>query len=242
MNSHYREAYPDCRYGIGYTQDPYVRQRYQIAVKLLHPYLRSGTAILDIGGYSGDILELLPEGVKYCCIDIDKKALELAKKRGAITKVVDLDYEPLHLEGELFNIIMCIEVLEHLKNPGRILEQIPNLLIHDGIVLISLPNENTIYHRILSLLGFGLDQEAFNIGKHLHFPTIKQSRVFLSRYFSIFNHQYYISVSGRDSKIQKISFIFKLLPDRFWYFLARVWPSLFARGTIFSCRPKKQCF
>jgi len=239
MSSHYKEIYPDCRYGIGYTQDPYVRQKYQIATRLLQPFLKEGVEVLDIGGYSGDILEFLPINVKYHVIDIDRKALKIAKERGANTKLKDLDSEPLDFDGKVFDIIMCNDVLEHLRHPKIILEQIKNLLNKNGIVLVSLPNENTFYHRLLSLLGIGLDQEAFNIGKHLHFPTIKQSRIFLSRYFIIFNHHYYISISGRDSKIEQISFIFRLLPDRFWYFLARVWPSLFARGTIFLCRPKK---
>ena len=82
-------------------------------------------------------------------------------------------------------MIVSTECLEHIKNPSMHLEKIKSRLTNNGYMVVSLPNENTLYHRILSVLGFGVDTYAFKLFKHLHMPTIAQSEKFLSEFAKV---------------------------------------------------------
>lgn len=214
-----------------YAQDRFVQKRFKLYKVLLTPYLKGKPKILDIGCYTADILRILSHPVNYYGIDADKQALEIAKNRGAKTIRLDIDNEEIPLK-EKFDIIIATEILEHLRDPEKLLLQIRHLLKTEGIVLLSLPNECTIYHRLKVLLGKGIDGTAFAPHYHLHFPTIKQSNEFISKHFKIIEKQYWIH-TGVGAKLDK--FLTKI-PDRIWLSLANLWPSLFARGVIYLCR------
>lgn len=56
---------------------------------------------------------------------------------------IDLDDEKAIaalLEGKKFEIIVCADVLEHLKNPKKVIEMLFEALEKGGLILISLPN------------------------------------------------------------------------------------------------------
>ncbi len=89
------------------------------------------------------------------------------------TRSVPVKYVPI---VDKFDVVICTEVLEHLVDPVKMVANIKGLMNDNGVVLISLPNENSIYHRIMSLSGKGIDMCAFELYKHLHMPTISQSR------------------------------------------------------------------
>lgn len=224
----------NCIYGDMYEKDKFVRQRFEIYRSLLAPFFEKRgkkIKILDIGCYSGDILRILPKNVDYVGVDSDKKALEIAHQRGARVQRVDLENEPIPLL-EKFDIIIISELLEHLKNPEKIFLQIKELLNEGGIVLISLPNECTAYHRFKVLFGRGIDGTGFEPHYHLHFPTLKQNREFIEKHFTIVETRYWfhLGVGGGFEKILSI------IPQWLWAGLAHLFPSLFARGGIYLCR------
>ncbi len=229
------EIKPNLHYGMLYKDDRYVRQRFQIYADFLRPYLHKGVKILDVGGYTADILNFLPSGIDYHLVDFDKEALEIAKTKGANVKKIALDLEDIAFDNQKFDIIIATEVLEHLQDPIRHIKRIKELVNDNGVVLISLPNENTIYHRLMSLFGFGIDICAFQLYKHLHLPTIKQSTDFISQHFRIIRVSYYINPGCRRSRFEGLGKILTVLPDVFWKFGARIFPSLLARGVIFLC-------
>ena len=61
----------------------------------------------------------------------------------------------------------------HMENVSKVINK-------DGYMIVSLPNENTIYHRILSLIGVGADTYAFKLFKHLHMPTSNKVKIFIT--------------------------------------------------------------
>ena len=136
---------------------------------------------------------------------------------------------------------MCTEVLEHLLDPAYYLDCFAGLLKSGGLCIVSLPNENTVFHRLYSVLGYGIDSCAFadyGTHKHLHFPTLSQSRGFLSSRFIIDVEEYYIDPSGKGSRFSFIGKLFTALPDSFWYMLSSCLPSLFARGGVWRLKLK----
>lgn len=214
-------------YGQMYQQDKYVRKRFEIYQILIGPYLKKEMKVLDLGGYTGDFLRILPKGVDYTVVDIDEKALALAKKKGAKIIHLDLNKDKLSLKGR-YDLIVVTEVLEHLQDPETVLNQIKKLLKKGGIVLVSLPNDNLIYHRFRVLMGKGIIKIPFSSHYHLHFPTIAQSKEFINRFFRIKETRYWVHLG--EGKMEKY---LSLVPYPCWQKLAEFSPGLFARGVIF---------
>jgi hypothetical protein len=178
--------------------------------------------VLDLGGYTGD-LKLIKPTLDYTVVDSDLDALRIAKERGAKTHCRELEGN-LHI-NETFDVVVCSEVLEHLKNPELLLKQMVKLA---DAAVISLPNECTIYHRFRALIGLGIDSSGFAPHYHMHFPTIKQSDKLVSKYYDIVKKIYWFHPG-------KIKFPYKLGVK-----LANWMPGLFARGTIYLCEHKME--
>lgn len=229
------EHIPRLHYGKMYEKDGYARLRLEQYTDLLKPVIKSTTKILEIGCYTADILDFLPENINYTGIDFDADAIKIAKQKGGRVFFVNLEKEEIKL-SEKYDIIICTEVLEHLIDPSRLMRKIKTLLTKEGYILISLPNENTIYHRIMSVLGYGIDMCAFQPHKHLHLPTIKQNEAFVAEYFKIVQKQCYINPSAKGSRNEWIGSITMKIPDVVWRVLANKLSGLFARGIIFLAK------
>jgi 2-polyprenyl-3-methyl-5-hydroxy-6-metoxy-1,4-benzoquinol methylase len=216
--------------------DKYSKLRFEIMTNLLKPFITRGMNIkmLDVGCYTGDLLKILPHAVNYYGVDNDEEALRIAQMRGAKVFRLDIERQGLSAISEKFDIIIATEILEHLKDPQDLLRQIKDLLRDDGIVLISLPNECTIYHRLKVLIGKGIDGTGFAQHYHLHFPTMAQNNQFIESNFRIIRRRYWVhtDVGGTLGRV------LKKMPDRFWLGLADLNPSLFARGVIYLCSRK----
>ncbi len=223
-----------------FEEDQYVQKRIEQYCNYMIPHIKEGSTILDVGGYMGDTLYLLSKNCEkqfeYNLVDFDDKALEIARQRGARTYKTHLDTESFdkHFSQMKFDIILCTEVLEHTLDPHKHIRLIKDLLKDDGLCIISLPNENSIFHRLMSVIGKGVDQCAFELYKHLHLPTINQSRDFVSEYFKIKEITYYINPSLKGSRASWLGSALTLFPDSFWYFLSNSMPGLFARGVVFK--------
>lgn len=236
--THYGDLFDDkymvMRFGLNY----------EFAKRLLKKNKK--LRVLDVGGYTADNLKywkVMGERVKkieYHVADYDSGAALVATKRGAIAHFYDLNIDDLTklFPAKKFDLIICTEVLEHLLDPHRQMEYFKQLLKKDGRLIISLPNENTIFHRVYALLGMGIDQYPFILYKHLHFPTVQQSFNFLGKYFKIVDHRYYMNFGGKGSRFSFFGKIFTLLPNSFWRMLVDLFPGLLARGTVFYLRKK----
>jgi len=195
------------------------------SARLLLPYLTDNDLVLDVGCYTQEAKKYFPPWIKYLGVDQAQYHKD--------TKVVDLNhgFEPIPCSHAL-----CLETLEHLLDPLDTLKSIAKSLSDTGILVVSLPNENTLFHRIRALFGMA-DANCFSgEGKHLHLPSLRQSRAFLSDTFQIEKELYYISPTACGSQQEWIGKLLHILPDSFHQFLADRFPSLFARGFIFLLR------
>lgn len=215
-----------------YRVDLYARDRVMKSARLLLPYLSQVDAkpdtILDVGCFTWEARKYYPRAINYIGLD--------QKKFHAKTQVVDLNhgFEPIPC-----NHALCLETLEHLIDPEDTLQSLYNSLHDEGKLVVSLPNEATLFHRIRALFGT-VDGECFaSEGKHLHLPSLKQSRLFLSGKFEIVKEVYYISPTACGSRQAPFGKILRIFPDFFHQWLADMRPSLFARGFIFLLKKRK---
>ncbi len=133
--------------------------------------------VLDVGCASGYLSSLL---VKRECdvvgVDINPIAAEEARKFCTSVIVADLDEVvlPELLEGRQFEAIVFGDVLEHLHEPARTLDESRGLLGERGYVVASIPNVSHGAIR-LALLSGRFDYQELGIldDAHLRFFTAK---------------------------------------------------------------------
>ena len=212
-----------------YSKDKYARDRVMKATRLLLPYLKDNDVILDVGCFTQEAKKYFPPWVKY--IGIDEKAYHKE------TRVVDLNCigDPIPCSHAL-----CLETLEHVLRPHEILSFLRKSVDDNGYIVISLPNEATLFHRLRCLFGVVDAQTFSDEGKHLHMPSLKQCVTFLQSTFDIVCTKFYISPSAVGSQQQVFGRILTLIPDSIHQLMADTFPSLFARGFIFLLKKKLQ--
>ncbi len=66
---------------------------------------------------------------------------------------LDIEKEPFPLPDESFDIVVCNQVLEHLKNIFRPLREMDRVVKIGGWLLIGIPNMAGLYNRLLILFG-----------------------------------------------------------------------------------------
>jgi SAM-dependent methyltransferase len=116
-----------------------------------------GRLLLDIGCGSGTFLHLAGQrGFVPHGMDASGRAVEIAHKQygfparqGEIGKDV--------WGGRRFDFITMFHVLEHLPDPRRGLEYARNLLEPGGILILQMPNMNSIQARVFRDRWYGLD-------------------------------------------------------------------------------------
>ena len=111
-------------------------------------------SVLDLGCGEGYCLTLIPRAKKILGVDISKVALERAKKLVAERKINAAlefgDAQNLKIKGK-FDKILCSEVLEHVPNPEKVMENVYSVLNPNGLLIVSIPDEIRI-QKIMSLL------------------------------------------------------------------------------------------
>jgi 2-polyprenyl-3-methyl-5-hydroxy-6-metoxy-1,4-benzoquinol methylase len=105
--------------------------------------VRPGSRVLDIGCAAGDVARILSQ--RDCSVwgvENDRVAAELARaycKGVVLGDIADLDLEET-LAGTAFDVVLFLDVLEHLLDPAAALRKAAGVLAADGKVLASIPN------------------------------------------------------------------------------------------------------
>jgi len=199
-------------------------------LKLIASWIPQGLSILDAGGYRG-LLELYVHKDFYFVVDKDFKSIIEAKNRGFYAEYGDFDkadFSFVGIWGIKFEVIVAADILDLLLNPSDFIEKIKKAAKPGSLFIFSVTNDNTIYHRLKVLFGFGINKTPFNIHYHLRYPTIRQWRDFISKDFQILKIKQWICFGKEKPKWF----------DWLCVVLARISPSLFARGEIYLCRQK----
>jgi len=97
---------------------------------------------LVIGCAAGHLGRRLKElGTKEVVgVEIDPEIAEEAKHYLDHVIVGDIEELSLPFSPQSFDCIICADVLEHLRNPGRILNRLREYLSDNGVLIASVPN------------------------------------------------------------------------------------------------------
>ena len=113
------------------------KKMYEIDLHYLNLYKNKGK-LIDIGCSNGSFLNLLKN--KYNCygIDIDTRAIEIAKKIKKIkNRLFNYDLSTLKNKLGKFDIIIFRGVIEHVENPKEYFNYASKILKKNGIIFIS---------------------------------------------------------------------------------------------------------
>lgn len=173
-----------------------------------------GKRVLDLGCRNGVLTSQVLKGNSVMGVDVDPIALKEAHDRfGIETHLMDLHGDWSELEGELFDAIICGEVLEHLYFPEQVVEKAARHLTKKGLFVGSVPNAFSIKNRIRFLLG-DKHNTPLSDPTHINQFHIEELHAILARHFS------HVEIHGLGSYPR----------------LATLSPNFFAFDLLFSAR------
>jgi 2-polyprenyl-3-methyl-5-hydroxy-6-metoxy-1,4-benzoquinol methylase len=109
--------------------------------------------MLDVGCARGYLVHSFQEfGVDCYGIDISEYALSSApeKVKRKLLKV-DIDHQGLPFESGVFDLITCLDVVEHLVNTDQAISEMGRVLKTDGTLYISVPSK--LAHFLLGIIA-----------------------------------------------------------------------------------------
>lgn len=141
-------------------------------------------SIADMGcgeGFGLKNMAIKKIGKEYLGLDVSKKALRLAKEMNPEFKYVHGDIYKTPFEDNKFDLVVCSEVLEHLKKPEVAIKEIKR--ISKKYILITVPYEP--WFRILNFLRGKYLETWGNHPEHINWWGEKGIKKLVKKYIKI---------------------------------------------------------
>lgn len=157
---------PD-HYDVGIKQNLFQKfwhyRRFKEILKFVNP---GGITMADIGCHSGLFTEKIikvinPEEVYG--LDISKKAIETAKKRIKNGHFVVGDAHKLPFGSNFFDLVFCLEMLEHVDYPEQVLQEVYRILKKGGNAIVLIPTNSLLFEIVWFLWNL-----RHPVWKHVH--------------------------------------------------------------------------
>lgn len=132
-----------------------------------------GSRVLDLGTADGSIARALKDrGCTVWGIECDKQAADAASQVCDRVIVADLETPEAFdtLDGETFDVVLALDVLEHLRDPTPVLRRAATHLTAKGVAIVSIPNVAHGALRVSLLEGrFNYTEQGLLDRTHLRF-------------------------------------------------------------------------
>ncbi len=124
-------------------------------IKILNDYGVYKKNCLDIGPGTGRWINFLKKkkSKNIFAVDISEKVIDLNKKNCSKIFKLDLEKKRIPLQNSSIDLIICFEVLEHLRQPDFFLKDVIRLLKKDSIAVFTIPNILSFSSRVRVVLG-----------------------------------------------------------------------------------------
>ncbi len=111
-----------------------------------------GKTVLDVGCGNGYLGALLSQR-GYVVTGIERSGGWSAPFPDSV-RLIEADLEQgLPSIGSKFDYVLCADILEHLRRPEAMLQQLKAVTRPDGLIIASLPNSGNVYFRLNILAG-----------------------------------------------------------------------------------------
>jgi SAM-dependent methyltransferase len=188
-----------------------------------------GRTVLDVGCGSGYLGASLAER-GFAVTGIERPD-GYSKPFPASVRLVEADLEHgLPDLGGGFDYVLCADILEHLRDPDRMLRRLHQVVKPGGTLIASLPNSGNVYFRLNILAGrFPQDDKGLFDRTHVRFYMWRG-------WVDLLNSTGW-SVSAVESSAIPVGLVMRpqwehsgpvRLAERVCYGLAKIWKTLFA--------------
>lgn len=140
----YREArstLPESEIDVGIRD---LEKRSSIILNWIYEYgYANDSKILDCGCGIGIFCKILNENgfLNVLGIDMDESDLKCARKVCTVRK---MDCRNLKFKGKTFDIILALNIIEHLSKPSKFLNNMRKIIKNNGVLILSLPNTTSL--------------------------------------------------------------------------------------------------
>ena len=149
-------------------------QKARVATVIRLADIRPEDSVLELGCESGGLILNLPDCRRRIGVDISGQALKQAEKIATQRALKNIQFKqldaqkPIPFETGSFDVIIASELLEHVHQPRKVIENIYALSNTDTRVVVTVPMEKTklVVKKILKKLGImgllfpGIEPEA----------------------------------------------------------------------------------
>ncbi len=197
----------------------------------------NGRRVLDVGCADGHLAGVLASR-GYAATGIERPGGTGPNFPAQVVLIAaDLEQGLPKLGGQ-FDIVICADVLEHLRRPDLLLVQLRSVLAPGGILIASLPNSGNIYFRLVIVSGrFPQYEKGLFDRTHLRFYTWDGWRALLgSAGFRIERVRPTGIPVGLACPGYQSSLAVRMA-ERLCYEIARLWRALFAYQFIVTAVP-----
>jgi methionine biosynthesis protein MetW len=145
-----------------------------------------GGRLLDVGCWDGantlryaSAVQAQPLG-----IEVFSDMAGRARSRGVEVAEIDLEREAFPWPDNSIDVVVCNQVLEHLKNIWFPVSEMFRVVRPNGILIVSVPNLASLHNRVLLFLGRQPTSIRVN-GPHVRGFTFREFRSFLAAGFEV---------------------------------------------------------
>jgi uncharacterized protein (TIRG00374 family) len=173
--------------------------------------------IIDIGCGSGvQLKQIGNQGYALAIgIDINMNAIRFARRRGLQnTEFIIADAQHLPLKSSSTDKVICAEIIEHVKNPYRLANEIERILKKGGGVVITTPNDRSIwgaYEFLWDVFGRGRNYSETHLrffseeGLRNTFAGFSECKTrslfFISPLFALTNNNWFLEIGKKLDRI-----------------------------------------
>jgi SAM-dependent methyltransferase len=147
-------------------------------------FASNGNSLLEVGGHTGwqtlaYRAQLSPPS-RAVIYDWQDGRLDPVKREGVEFREIDLETEDFPDAGDSFDVVVCNQVFEHIKNIHGPLTEIHRVLKTGGFLIFSVPNISALHNCLLLALGRQPTTLAIR-GSHIRGYAIHSMSEFLTR-------------------------------------------------------------
>jgi 2-polyprenyl-6-hydroxyphenyl methylase / 3-demethylubiquinone-9 3-methyltransferase len=142
-----------------------------------------GLRVLDVGCGGGILADSMArKGAEVLGIDLATKALKVAQLHALEAKTERVQYREISAEGlaseqpETFDVVTCMEMLEHVPDPALVVKACAKLVKRDGHVFFSTVNRNAKAF-LFAIVGAEYVLNLLPRGTHEYVKLIKPSEL-----------------------------------------------------------------
>ncbi|MBW2977284.1 class I SAM-dependent methyltransferase [Candidatus Woesearchaeota archaeon] len=203
----------------------FFKERLKINLKLVKSV--KGKRLLDIACGRGYYSNEFSKYFNVDAIDLSRKAIEFAKSKFPNVEFKRGNCYSMPYRNGLYDIVVCNNIIEHIKYPKKLLKEANRVLKKRGYILISTPNK----YRLTNIINIILNMPLKMASKY-HFKEYSHSeikKILKSNNFTLIKMRYIHTISPKkDLKSRLFNFVNSLL------IMSRI--RLFSSTFFYLCR------